>query len=276
MRLLSYYKIVTSILCLISPLLIGVTSSQAAEHSIYLEWTYHAPPEESIHFFSLYMDDNVVCQTSTPADRSMNCEFEAPNGTYTFYLSAQTDKGESPLSPPFPFTLNATVKSYSLTYRTDGNGSIEGKSSQTIVHGTDGTSVEAIPAVNHHFIQWNDGSMINPRIDSNVTESSVLTAAFSNKYTLNIKLAGDGSGSVTSTLTGVDDCATDCSVDALQDSLVTLTAVASNGYKFMGWSSDQCTGTGPCTIRVEQHLFITAIFEKRFPWGLFRRAISGR
>jgi len=199
MQLLPCYKIVTGILGLVLPLLISVNHSQAADHSIHIEWTYQAPQGEAIQLFSLYMEDSVVCQTTTPADREMDCEFEAPNGTFNFYLSARTDKGESPLSPPFPFTLNEIIKT----------------------------------------------------------------------YTLDISLAGNEAGTVTSTLAEFDNCTTDCSVNALQDSLVTLTPIANEGYKFTGWYGDQCTGSAPCTIRMDQHYSIEAKFEKKFPWDLF-------
>jgi hypothetical protein len=269
MQLRLYNKLLTCILVLCSPLLPGVTFSQAATHSIYLAWTYNALPEENIQFFSLYMDESIVCQSNAPAERAMDCKFEAPNGTHNFYLSARTDEGESPLSPPFPFTLNETVKSYSISYKIDGEGSLAGNPLQTIIHGSDGTSIEAIPAPNHYFVQWSDGSTSNPRIDSNVTTSLTLTAMFSDFYKLDISLAGNGAGTVTSTLVDSDNCTSDCSINVKQDSIVTLTPVANEGYKFTGWSGDQCTGTEPCTIRVEQHCNIAATFEKKFPWNLF-------
>lgn len=57
---------------------------------------------------------------------------------------------------------------------------------------------------------------------------------------------GSGSGTVTSTPTGIN-CGVDCSETFAFGTLVTLTANPSGLSDFVGWSG-ACTGTGPCTV----------------------------
>jgi uncharacterized protein (TIGR02145 family) len=65
-----------------------------------------------------------------------------------------------------------------LTYTAGKGGSISGIVSQTVDHGSDGSAVEAVPDEGYHFVQWNDGSTVNPRTDENVTGNIDVTAEF--------------------------------------------------------------------------------------------------
>ena len=62
-------------------------------------------------------------------------------------------------------------------------------------------------------------------------------------FLLTVSLAGDGSGSVSSSPTGID-CLDRCTEAYDDGTLVTLTAVADNGSDFSGWSGEGCSGTG--------------------------------
>ncbi|MCM8538320.1 MAG: InlB B-repeat-containing protein [Lentisphaeraceae bacterium] len=67
---------------------------------------------------------------------------------------------------------------YSVTYLTDGNGTISGETSQTIDHGKSASQVTATANTGYEFKQWSDGSTTNPRTVTNVTEALNLTAEF--------------------------------------------------------------------------------------------------
>jgi uncharacterized delta-60 repeat protein len=76
--------------------------------------------------------------------------------------------------------------------------------------------------------------------------------------TLTVAKTGSGSGSVTSSPTGID-CGSSCSAPYAAVP-VTLTATAAAGSSFAGWTGD-CSGTGPCTLTVSADHAATARFE---------------
>ncbi len=79
-------------------------------------------------------------------------------------------------------------------------------------------------------------------------------------YTLSTTAGGEGSGSITSSPSGIN-CGSDCSAVYYAGSTVTLTATADNECSvFSGWS-DRCTGTGPCTIELTADTAVTAVFD---------------
>lgn len=74
------------------------------------------------------------------------------------------------------------------------------------------------------------------------------------RHAITIVPMGNGAGSVSSTSapTQVDqiDCGSDCTATYDYGTLVTLTALASDGSTFTGWVGGACSGTGPCTVTV--------------------------
>jgi len=75
-------------------------------------------------------------------------------------------------------TLRVVRNGYTLIYRAGTNGTIAGTSPQTVAYGGTGTAVTAIPDAGHYFAGWSDGSLVNPRTDSNVTNDISVTAHF--------------------------------------------------------------------------------------------------
>jgi hypothetical protein len=76
-----------------------------------------------------------------------------------------------------------------------------------------------------------------------------------------INTAGSGSGTVTASPNdnGVPLCGANCYPYPF-GTVITLTAVASPGSTFAGWSGGGCTGTGTCTVTLNQDTFVTATF----------------
>ena len=68
-----------------------------------------------------------------------------------------------------------------------------------------------------------------------------------------------GAGRVTSAPAGID-CGTACSDDFAVGTAITLTAAATAGSSFMGWSGGGCTGTGPCVVTLTADTTVTATF----------------
>jgi hypothetical protein len=77
--------------------------------------------------------------------------------------------------------------------------------------------------------------------------------------TLTVTRAGSGSGTVTSSPAGID-CGATCTAAFSKGTMVTLTATPDAGSTFAGWGGD-CTGTGPCTVTMDQDRAVTATFD---------------
>ncbi len=81
---------------------------------------------------------------------------------------------------------------YTLTYHAGENGSIEGEAVQTVLHGEDGTEVEAVPDEGYHFVEWSDGLETAKRTDTNLTADLTVTATFSATMHTITASAGEG------------------------------------------------------------------------------------
>ena len=79
-------------------------------------------------------------------------------------------------------------------------------------------------------------------------------------YSLTVTKPGTGSGTVTSTPTGLD-CGSTCQAVFTPGAMVTLQAVASTGSYFAGWSGGGCSGTDPCTVTLSGDTTVVANFE---------------
>lgn len=88
-------------------------------------------------------------------------------------------------------------------------------------------------------------------------------------FTLDVALSGNGSGSVTSTPVGID-CPGNCSADFDDGVLVSLSAAPGTDQTFGGWSG-ACSGTGDCTVTMDQARSVTATFDppSDFPLRVF-------
>lgn len=70
------------------------------------------------------------------------------------------------------------VKICTLTYNHSANGSVIGEILQAVEYGNDGKAVEALPDEGYYFVKWSDGSLDNPRMDTNVNKDVTVEAIF--------------------------------------------------------------------------------------------------
>jgi hypothetical protein len=77
-------------------------------------------------------------------------------------------------------------------------------------------------------------------------------------HTLTVSTNGTGTGTVTSSPAGIN-CGTTCSAFYSEGTTVTLTPAADAGSSFAGWSG-ACSGTGACTVTMDQARSVTATF----------------
>jgi hypothetical protein len=131
------------------------------------------------------------------------------------------------LSVEASFSLNK----YTLTYTAGKNGSIDGISPQTVIHGGDGTLVTAVPAEHYHFGGWSDGVGTASRIDRMVHGDISVTANFAiDQYTLSYDAGKNGT--IKGTATQKIDYGGSGSP---------VTAVPAEGYHFLNWSDGVAT-----------------------------------
>jgi hypothetical protein len=82
-------------------------------------------------------------------------------------------------------------------------------------------------------------------------------------YTLSVSKTGLGSGTVTSSPSGIN-CGNTCSKSFASGTSITLTATPASGSTFGGWSGS-CSGTGTCNVSMAQARSVTARFELPTP-----------
>src|SRR6185503_15962589 len=81
-----------------------------------------------------------------------------------------------------------------------------------------------------------------------VSSATTVTATFNlQANTLTVQRVGTGSGSVASAPAGIT-CGADCTENYAPGTNVTLTATATAGSVFAGWSGGGCSGTGTCVV----------------------------
>ncbi len=98
------------------------------------------------------------------------------------------------------------------------------------------------------------GSVTKARINVNDAYKSIDT-----KQYLTVAKSGAGAGTVTSAPDGIN-CGTRCAALFDNGASVTLTAAASSGNSFTGWSGGGCSGTDTCTVTMTGAMNVTAAF----------------
>ena len=124
-------------------------------------------------------------------------------------------------------TPEPTHATYTLSYTATEGGRIVGSTSQTVSAGANGDSVMAIAEEGYEFIGWSDSVQSAERIDENVMADIAVTARFEKipEYTLNYAAQAGGyiRGNTSQTVLRGEDG-------------TSVTAVAEDGYEFIGWS----------------------------------------
>jgi phospholipase C len=92
-----------------------------------------------------------------------------------------------------------------------------------------------------------------------MTAANSVTATYTANPTLQITSAPAGGGTVTSLPTGIN-CPGTCSASFAPNTPVNLTATASQGDSFTGWSGGGCAGANSCVITLTTATAVTADF----------------
>jgi PKD repeat protein len=165
-------------------------------------------------------------------------------------------------SPLAAFTVSPTQGEAPLTVQLDASTSSDPDGSIVQYEWTlDG---ESIASGNPSSYTFNTPGEYVIRLT--VTDDQGLTASTQKTVkvltTLNVTKSGTGSGTVTSSPSGIS-CGSDCSQSYDYGSSVTLTANPASDSTFAGWS-DACSGTASsCQLEMNANKNVTATFEKQ-------------
>ncbi len=213
-----------------------------------------------------YDSGTSVTLTATPASGS----------TFAGWSGACTGTASCVVSMTAARTVNAafdisSVTTYALSVTKSGTGagtvtsSVGGISCGTACTANiaSGTSVTltATPASGSTFAGWGGACTGSGSCIVSMTAARTVNAAFTAVVAdpvLTVTKAGAGSGTVTSTPSGIS-CGATCAAPFASGTTVTLTATAATGSTFAGWTG--CTGTGAtCTVSVTAAQAVTATF----------------
>ncbi len=160
------------------------------------------------------------------------------------HTGRQNNEGSNPSSPML-YTLTVTAT----------HGSISKSPNQNSYNQGDSVTLTALPDACYEFDSWS-GACSGAASTCALTmyENKSVTATFKKKtqsLTLNVQPSSESGVIIKSPSKSVYECG----------ETVTLTASASSGYRFKGWSG-ACSGASTaCTVTMDSNRTVTAIFE---------------
>lgn len=120
-------------------------------------------------------------------------------------------------------------------------------------------TLTATPASGSQFLGWTGACSGTGACTVTVSSSINLAATFALANSLIVMKTGAGTGRVLSDPAGIT-CGTDCSEQYPPGTMVELTAIASSGSVFDGWSGEGCTGIGACVVTLNAAKQVMASF----------------
>jgi hypothetical protein len=112
------------------------------------------------------------------------------------------------------------------------------------------------------FTGWGGACTGSATCQVTMNAAENVTATFKKKVTtkmLSVALTGGGAGTVTSSPSGIN-CGPTCSASFDTGTKITLSAAASSGSTFAGWSGGGCSGIDPCALTLSADTTVTASF----------------
>ena len=118
-------------------------------------------------------------------------------------------------------------------------------------------TLTATPGTNFLFGGWSGACTGTSTCMLTVSSSQAVTATFA-EPTLSVTIAG--SGTVTSSPSGINCSTGTCTAAFPAGTKVTLTPTAASKFAFTAWTGGGCTGTAACTITMSSNQAVTATF----------------
>ncbi len=163
-------------------------------------------------------------------------------------------------------TFGVATYTVTITKSGGGTGTVSGSGvncggtcTATIAHGTVIT-LAATADGGAVFAGWGGACSGTGACTTTVTSDVSISAGFTTQsFSLLVARGGNGSGTVTSSPAGIT-CGADCDETFTSGQLVTLSAAATPGSTFTGWSGSGCSGTGACVVTIGATNVVTATF----------------
>lgn len=206
-----------------------------------------------------------ITLTATPASGSTFVGWSDSSGTSstdcTGTLTTCTFKNNT-----HNITATFSLSSHTLSVTKTGSGTVTSSPagincgatcSASYSHGT-AVTLTASPSSGYAFTGWSGACTGSGSCALSMDANKSVSATFTQlTYTLGVTV--NGGGSVTSDVGGINCPATFCSANLNSGTTVTLTAAATAGFTFGGWTGD-CSGTGTCVVTMSAAKNVTATF----------------
>ena len=152
--------------------------------------------------------------------------------------------------------VTVTTNPAGLHFTVDGSGYTNAQAFRWVVgsnHGIATTSPQGSGGTRYVFVSWSDSGPLSHSVPVPASPITII-AAFTTQYQLTTASVPSTGGSISA----VPD-----STDGFYDSpaSVQLTATASAGFTFAGWTGGGCTGTGICMVAMSEARNVTANFD---------------
>jgi endoglucanase len=221
----------------------------------YLEYNNRAAATNGLKTF--YWDNGVQ-----PSQTNGFALFDRNSGAITDQGALDAIKRGAGVGTPGTFALTVTKSGAGSGTVTSSPSGISCGSTCSANYAS-GTSVRltASAASGSTFAGWDGACTGTGACTVSMTAARSVTATFngtSTTFPLSVTKMGAGSGTVTSSPGGIN-CGSTCTSNFASGTSVTLSAAASSGSSFGGWSGS-CSGTGNCVLSMTAPRNVTATF----------------
>ncbi|TMM07115.1 MAG: hypothetical protein E6G05_03310 [Actinobacteria bacterium] len=207
-------------------------------------WHVGLPPTGNYHITDVWQ--NTLAGTTGGISASL-----PPSSVALYRVSA------IPNSAYYTMTNSVTGSGSGRVSSDPGGISCPGACSLTVGRGVPVT-LTATPSPGSIFTGWSGGGCSGTgACFVTMGSNQAVTATFTALRALKVSLAGTGSGSVTSSPTGIS-CPDTCSIVIGQGAHVTLTPTTRSGSAFAGWSGAGCSGPKSCVVTMGSNEAVTA------------------
>ncbi len=254
--------------------LVAMTAPAADLRAGEVQLTWQKPTTDGgsalVDYVVQQSPDGINDWVTLPADTSTAASYIvrglASGGTFSFRVAARNSIGQGPATDVV--TANVPVNRYQLSVARVGAGMVTSTPSGIDCGTTcdttldQGTLVElsAAPAAGWTFTGWSGACTGKSACSVTMDGAKSVTAQFTlTGHKLSVSRAGTGSGTVSSTPSGID-CGTTCTATLDRGTTVVLKATPSAGSTFAGWSG-ACTGKRTCSVTMTAAKSVAATFK---------------
>jgi hypothetical protein len=179
-------------------------------------------------------------------------------------------------APPTSFTLTLTKSGTGTgTVASSPPGISCGSSCSAKFDSGAAVNLTATPDSGSTFAGWSGACSGTGACSVTMDVAKSVSANFTanpGSFTLTVAKSGAGTGTVTSTPSGIS-CGATCSASFASGTVVSLTAAPDPGSTFAGWSGD-CSGTGACSVTMDAAKSVSANFNSNPPAALSSITVS--